>query len=298
MTGEAPDYLAVGHITIDLSPDGSPVLGGTALYSALTAARFGLRAAVLTRGLFTGYGDAIIEAFNRFAGEVDIVLQSAPQPTVFTNVAVAGRRVQTIHSWAGRIDLSGVPPQWRSTSIVHLAPVAQEIDPRQAGRLNPTFLGTTPQGWMRRWPSEQHGPVTLSQLRLPTELLSRIDALVVNSAEQALARDVIDAVAARGVVAITRGPQGAEVLDRGRSFEIPAIPVRAVDDAGAGDVFAATLFVMRADQESTIASSRAAAVAAALRIQNSGPDAVPTREDVEDYLEQHPPQQTRRARTF
>ena len=298
MTGEAPDYLAVGHITIDLSPDGSPVLGGTALYSALTAARFGLRAAVLTRGLFTGHGEAITEALNRFAGEVDIVLQNAPQPTVFTNTTVAGRRLQTIHSWAGRIDLSGVPPQWRSTSIVHLAPVAQEIDPRQVGRLNPAFLGVTPQGWMRRWPTEQHGSVTLNQLRLPSELLGRIDAMVVNSAEQALARDVIDAVGARGVVAITRGPQGAEILDRGRSFDVPSIPVRAVDDAGAGDVFAAALFILRADQESTIASARAAAVAAGLRIQHPGPDAVPTREDVEDYLEENPPQQSRRARTF
>lgn len=298
MTGEAPDYLAIGHITIDLLSDGSPVLGGTALYSALTAARFGLRAAVLTRGLFTGHGAAIAEALSRFASEVEIVLQNAPHPTIFTNVAVAGRRMQTIHSWAGRIDLSGVPPQWRSAGIVHLAPVAQEIDPRQVGQLSAAFLGATPQGWMRRWSTEQHGSVVLSQLRLPTELLSRIDALVLSSSEQALARDVIDAVATRGVVAITRGPQGVEILDRGRAFNLPSIPVRAVDDAGAGDVFAATLFVMRADQESTIASGRAANVAAGLRIQGSGPDAVPTREDVEAYLEQNPPQPTRRARAF
>jgi len=298
MTVEAPDYIAVGHITIDLTPDGSPVLGGTALYSALTAARFGLRAAVLTCGDFSKHGEAITEALNRFAGEVEIVLQNAPQPTIFTNTSVAGRRVQSIHSWAGRIDLSGVPPQWRSAGILHLAPVAQEIDPRQVGRLTPAFLGVTPQGWMRRWPTEQHGSVSLSQLRLPSELLGRIDAMVVSSTEQALARDTIEAVSSRGVVAITRGPQGAEIVDRGRSIDVPSIPVHAVDDAGAGDVFAATLFIMRADREATITSARAAAVAAGLRVQRPGPDAVPTREDVEDYLEAHPPQRPRRARTI
>jgi sugar/nucleoside kinase (ribokinase family) len=298
MAGEAPDYLAIGHISIDLLRDGSAVLGGTALYAALTAARFGLRSAVLTRGNFSDHGDAVAEAFGRFAGEVEIVLQNAPQATVFTNTSVAGRRVQTIHSWAGRIDLSGVPPQWRSADIVHLAPIAQEIDPRQVGRLSPNFFGATPQGWMRHWPAERLGSVTLGQLRLPNELLGRIDALVLSSEEQSFARDAIDAVTRRGLVAVTRGPQGAEIIDRGRSIDVPAIPVRTIDDTGAGDVFAATLFVMRADQESTIASGRAAAAAAGLSVRQLGPDAVPTRETVEDYLEAHPPQAPRRARAY
>ena len=298
MAGDAPDYLAIGHISIDLTPDGSAMLGGTALYSALTAARFGLRAAILTCGNFSEHGEAISQALNRFAGEIEIVLQNAPQATVLTNASVAGRRVQTIHSWAGRIDLSGVPPQWRSAGIVHLAPIAQEIDPRQVGRLNPGFFGATPQGWMRHWSAERLGAISLGQLRLPNELLGRIDALVLSSEEQALAREVIDAVSRRGLVAITRGPQGAEIIDRGRSIDIPAVPIRALDDTGAGDVFAAALFVMRADQESTIASGRAAAVAAGLSIQQWGPNGVPTREAVEDYLEEHPPQSTRRSRTY
>src|SRR5687767_8775163 len=42
-----PDYLVIGHITADVLDDGEIVLGGTALYSALTAARLGARVAVL-----------------------------------------------------------------------------------------------------------------------------------------------------------------------------------------------------------------------------------------------------------
>ncbi len=295
---EAPEYLAVGHIAVDLLPDGTPVLGGTALYSALTAARFGLRTAVLTRGNFNNHGEIITNALNHFAEEVEVILQSSQQPTVFTNTNVAGRRLQTIHSWAGRIDLSGIPAHWRSADIIHIAPVAQEIEPRQTGRLNPGFLGVTPQGWMRRWPPSQHGPVSLGPLRLPSEVLSRIDAMVVNAEEQSLARDEIEAVASRGLVAITRGPLAAQILDRGRLIEVPSISARAVDDAGAGDVFASALFILRAEHESTIAAGRMAAIAAGLRIQHHGPEAVPTRQAVEDYLALHPHGRTRRTRSY
>lgn len=294
----APEYLVVGHVTVDLLPDGTPVLGGTAIYSALCAARFGLRAAVLTRGNFDKHGEAVTRALTRFAEEVEIILQSARQPTVFTNTTVAGRRSQTIHSWAGPIDLTGIPAQWRSAEIIHLAPVAQEVDARQAGRLSPQFFGVTPQGWMRRWPPSHSGVVSLTALRLPTEMVSRIDAMVLNAEEQSLARDEIEAVASRGLVAVTRGPQASQILDRGRLIEVPSVSVRCIDDAGAGDVFAAALFIMRANHESTAASGRMAAAAAGLRIQDKGPEAVPTRQAVEEFLELHPPARGRRVRSF
>lgn len=280
---QIPEYLAIGHVTVDLPPDGEPVLGGTALYAALTAARFGLRAAVLTRGSYTRHGDDVTGALRHVAREVEFIVQAADEPTTFTNTVVAGRRRQTIHSWAGPIDLSGLPPAWRSAPIIHLAPVAQEIDARQAGRLSPGYFGATPQGWMRQW-QPPHGTVTLTPLRLPTEVASRLDALVVNAEEHTLARDDLDVVGRRGLVAITRGAAGAQVIDRGRAFDVPAFPVPVVDDVGAGDVFAAVLFILRADREATSVAARAAAAAAALEVQGRGPEAVPTREAVEDFL--------------
>lgn len=285
VTQLTPDYLAIGHVTVDLYPDGRPVLGGTALYAALTAARFGLNAAVLTRGNFQRYGPAVTEELARFAREIALIVQDANAATVFTNRTVAGRQEQTIHAWAGTIDLNGVPPHWRSARVVHLAPVAQEIDPRQAGRLTPSYLGVTPQGWMRQWPRGHQGRVRLTQLRLPFELLGRIDAMVVSSVEHTLARDEIEAIGARGLVAITRGADGALLIDRGRTFEIPAYPVPVKNDLGAGDVFAATLFLLRAEREPVSFAARMAAAAAALRIQGDGPEAVPTRAEVEAFLE-------------
>jgi sugar/nucleoside kinase (ribokinase family) len=279
----APEFLAIGHVTVDLLTDGTPTLGGTALYAALAAARFGMRAAILTRGNFSRHGEDIQTRLGSFASEFEIIVQSASEPTIMTNLTVAGRRQQTIQSWAGEIDLNGLPPAWRSTPIIHLAPVAQEIDSRQVGRLSPGYLGATPQGWMRNWSSGNRS-VRLGPLRLPSDALGRIDAMVLSSVEQSLAREAIEAVAARGIVAITRGPAGSQIIDRGRAIDVPAFPVRVADDTGAGDVFAAVLFVLRAHHEPTTTAARLAAAAAALRIEGRGPEAVPTRDAAERFV--------------
>jgi sugar/nucleoside kinase (ribokinase family) len=292
--GKAPDYLAIGHVTVDLRPDDEPMLGGTALFSAVLAARFGLRAAVLTRGNFTRHGDRIAADLTRCAEEIDIIVQDAAQPTCFTNINRLGRREQTLHAWAGEIDLNGLPPLWRSAPVIHFGPVAQEIDARRAGRLSPDYVGVTPQGWMRRWPAGRGGLVRLVPPRLPPEFLARIDGLVMNSEEHTLARDEIDFVGRRALVAITRGSDGVQYIDRGRADDLPAFRVPVVDDTGAGDVFAAAMFLLRAEQTPTTASIRGAAAASALLIQRGGFDAVPTRQDVEAFVAREEGRATRR----
>lgn len=299
MVHQVPDYLAIGHITVDNLPDGSRVLGGTALYSALLASRFGLRTAVLTRGRFDeNEAESIREALARYAGEFDLIVQESDQVTTFTNRTVAGRREQTIHAWAGEIDLNGLPPLWRSSRIIHLAPVAQEIDVRRAGRLSPSYFGVTPQGLMRSWRTEGSGRVTIGQLRLPFEFLGRIDGMVLNSEEQTLARDEVEVVGARALVAITRGAAGVQLIDRGEHTQIPAFHVIQRNDTGAGDVFAAALFIHRMEGTGTTSAAMAATAAASVLIQSGGPDGVPTREDAEAVLaeERRKAQQRRNVR--
>jgi sugar/nucleoside kinase (ribokinase family) len=290
-----PDFLAIGHITVDILPDGTELLGGSALYAGLTAARFGLRAGILTRGSFDRFSPEIGSALQAFAGEVEIIAQDAQTATVFQHRLVAGRRELETRSWAGPIDLNGLPAQWRSAPIVHLAPVAQEIEPRQVGRLNPGYLGATPQGWMRAWSNARNCLVRLEQLRLPPDVVSRLDAMVLSVFEASHARELIDAIGRRSLVAITRGPEPTQLIDRGRHLEIPSYPVRVVDDTGAGDIFAAVLFAMRAEHASVPASGRLAAATAALRLSRGvGPDAIPTRDEAEAFQLQA--EQTTRGR--
>ena len=283
-SGRVPEYVAIGHMTIDQTPSGR-MLGGTVLYAALTAARYGLRSAVLTRANLGSLDGQMRERLDAIASEIEIVTQSSSGITTFTNTDVAGRRSQTLHDWGGEIDLTGLPPLWRSAGAIHIAPVAQEIDPRQVLRLSPQLLGCTPQGWMRRWDEQRLGQVRPSPLRLPGDLVSRIDALVVSAEEYASAREVVAEIGQRGLSVVTRGTQGAALTDRGREVDVPAYRMKVVDTVGAGDVFAAALFAARSARESVTAAARYASAAAALTVRGSGLAFVPTRDEVESLIE-------------
>ncbi|CAN5818122.1 PfkB family carbohydrate kinase [soil metagenome] len=282
-----PDYLLIGHITADLQPDGSVVLGGTALYSALTASRLGARVAILTRGVFgTEVAGMKVPNLDILSDEnIQIVVQEAAVPTTFINDYQADRRVQTLPHWAGDIDLRGLPPHWRNTKVVHLGPIADEIDARQCTGLTTQFLGATPQGWMRDWPRQTGGKVQHIQLRLPGALLGQIDCAIVSVDEIAWSRDVIQQVGDRRLGVITQGADGARIIAGGQKFELPGfkVPIKSLD--GAGDVFAAAFFLKASDR--TVSAEKAGTFAnavAALSLSEIGAQSVPHMKDVDALL--------------
>lgn len=281
-----PQYLVIGHVAADIQPDGTAVLGGTALYSALTAAHLGWRVGVLTRGAFGVTVDGIkIPSLERYADQISIIAQAAERPTMFVNEYTAGRRIQTIRAWAGPIDLRGLPPHWRNARVIHLGPIADEIDPKQTLALTPQFLGTTPQGWMREWPRATGGRVHLHQLRLPPELLSRLDGIVVSVEEISLSRDAVEQVGRRRLGVITEGDQGARIIYGGETIELTAFHVPVVDVTGAGDVFAAAFFMKATDRAvSAAAAGRFANAVAALSLRAVGPNGTPTLPEVEALI--------------
>jgi hypothetical protein len=285
-TSRTPEYLVIGHICADLLPDGTSVLGGTALYSALTAARLGWRVGVLTRGRYGTRVDGIpVPSLDQFGDELSIIVQDADAPTMFLNEYTAGRRTQHLPKWAGPIDVRGLPPHWRNAKVIHLGPIAQEIDPRQTGALTPGFLGVTPQGWMRDWPRETGGRVSLHGLRLPGEMLGRIDAIVVSDEEISLVRDEVERVAERRLGVITLGEDGSRVIYGGQTADLPGYKVPTVDLTGAGDVFAAAFFMRATDRSaSAVSAGRFANAVAALSLRGIGTDGVPTKREVDAFL--------------
>ena len=273
------DYLALGHITLDRQPDGTVLPGGTVLFAALQAARLGSRAGIIT----IGRPADLEEALAPYRAELAIDLRPAPATTVFTNVGTGAARRQTVHSWAGPLDLADLPPL-SSMRIVHLAPVARELDLAALPVLpEGCFLGATPQGWLRRWGAD--GRVLEDRLRLPAALAARLGALVLSETEARLADEAIGAVRAEGgLVAITHGAAGCTLLGPEGGCDVPAQPVPVVDDTGAGDVFAAALFVALADGREPVAAARFAHAAAGLSIGGRGVTAIATREEIERAL--------------
>ena len=280
----APDYLVVGQIVCDIQPDGSCVLGGTALYSALTAARLGARVGVLTRGRYGERIDGVdVPPLEPYSEQLTIITQGAETPTFFVNEYVGSRRTQTIRRWAGPIDLRGLPPHWANAKVIHLGPVAREIDAHQALSLAPGFLGITPQGWMREWPMERGGRVRHVPLRLPPALLAAADAIVVSDEEIAQARPAVEWVGARRIGVVTLGPNGCNLLYAGHRAELPGYPVKTVDLTGAGDVFAAAFFLKASDRRvSPVTAGRYANLVAALSLRGIGPDAIAPIEEIEE----------------
>ncbi len=290
-----PDYLIVGHITADLLDDGSVTLGGTALYSGLAAAHMGASVAILTRGK---YGETIagmaVPGLGEYADRLQVVVQDADAPTTFTNHYHGSSRTQQIKHWAGPIDMRGLPPHWGNAKIVHLGPVADEIDPRRISGLTSGFLGVTPQGWMREWPKERGGRVNLVPLRLPVDLVNRIDSAIVSDEEIFNSREFIERVGERRMSVVTRGPEGATIyhsLPRDvqaqpgykayRTVDIPGVHVKVKSLTGAGDVFAAAFFMKASEKNSSaLEAGRFANAVAALSLRELGAGVVPDMREV------------------
>jgi hypothetical protein len=293
------DYVTVGHVTRDEIGLGtgraSVQPGGSAFYSALQAARLGMRTLILTQGV----PEEIEALLAPYRGELDLRVIPAPHTTALSTRGIGVARTQRLISWAGPI----VEPLELDTAILHLAPVARETPVRFSGRAG--FVGITPQGLIRRWeqgedlqlvqldtgsllgevPSAPAGDASLrgdiSLVALDPALLpSSFDAAVISEQECESCHALFSAARdCDAQVAVTAGARPTTVHlapSMGRSVVQTAPPTLVVerDDLGAGDVFAAAFFLALAAGRTALDAATFGNAAAAMRIAGNGPDAV------------------------
>jgi sugar/nucleoside kinase (ribokinase family) len=271
----AVDYLLVGHVCVDETPDG-PRLGGTAAYAAVLAHALGLRV-----GLVTSVA-ADVDLAASLPSVAAFVVPSR-ESTRFRNVSCAGQRQQALLARAVPLTLEAIPVPWRAAPLVHLAPVADEVDVAIVAALRPAvgFLGATPQGWLRAW--DAAGPVRQRPWGPLAAALQPLDALVVSDEDLAgEPAGVAPLVGAGRCVARTRGAGGVQVYEGEAVCDLPAFPATVADETGAGDVFAAAWFVRLAAGDSAVGAARFAAAAAACAVERSGPYAAPTAAEIEE----------------
>jgi hypothetical protein len=226
------DYLLIGHFTRDLTPRG-PILGGTAAYSALTAQSMGMQV-----GVVSAWDDTL--SLDPLQG-VPVAGFQADQATTFENLATESGRTQFLRHVAPRLDYHHVPEAWRSAPIVHLGPVAQEVQPTLLNRFPDSFLCTTPQGWLREWDSE--GRVHPTEWPEFVFVLNRSDAAVISEEDAGFNRIRIEEMAAAcNLFVVTKAHAGASVYYNGEVRQFPAPDVLTVDATGSGDIFAAVFF--------------------------------------------------------
>jgi sugar/nucleoside kinase (ribokinase family) len=270
---EPIDYLIIGHLTQDLTPAG-PRLGGTASYASLTARALGLRV-----GILTACNDCL-EAPELEREGIRVVGFRSDVNTTFENIQTPAGRIQYLHKLAPSIDLSMVPEQWRSTPIVHLGPVANEVDPTLARAFESSLVGLTPQGWFRTWDAE--GRVSFSEWPESSFVLRHAGAAVLSiedvRGDEAIIEDMASSIR---VLAVTEGANGARLYWNGDLRRFRPQKMEEVDPTGAGDIFAAAFFTRLSTTRDPWEAARFATNLAAFSVLRVGLDGVPTEEEVQ-----------------
>lgn len=268
------DYLVIGHVAHDLTPDG-PRVGGTVAYSALTARALGMKV-----GIVTAVGP---ETSLHVLKDIPIVSQTSPRSTTYENIYTQHGRVQYLRAQAERIDFRQVPESWRSASIIHLGPIADEMDSVLPTAFSPTLLGLTPQGWMRQWDEENRVSMKIWDNAEPA--LTGAHAVVISREDVNGDDELIEHIAHQTrILAVTEGVAGCVLYWNGDRRRFNAPKVHEVDATGAGDVFAAAFFVRLLKTRDPWEAARFATLLASRSVTRVGLEGIPTAREIEESL--------------
>lgn len=273
---EPVEYLVVGHVTKDIILDGYH-LGGTASYAALTARALGKKVGIVTSA-------APDIDFSLFRG-LEIALETSAVSTTFENIQTVNGRIQTIHAQAKYLDIKSIPPEWINTPVVHLGPVANEIDMDVIKAFPNALIGLTPQGWMRTW--DKQGHVKSGEWKYDPELIRRSSAIVLSIEDVRGNEKIIDALASlTPVLVVTEGPAGARVYWNGDLRFVKAHRHIEKDPTGAGDIFATAFFIRLHHTKDVWEAARFATVLASHSVNRVGLEGVPKPNEIQTAEEQ------------
>jgi sugar/nucleoside kinase (ribokinase family) len=271
---EPIDYLIIGHLTRDLTPKGAR-LGGTAAYSALTARALGLQV-----GMVTAWGE---ELPSEPLDGLPIVNFHVNGSTTFENINTPQGRIQRVEHVASKLFFHMVPESWRKAKIVHLGPVAQEVDPGMIRYFSDAFIGVTPQGWLRAW--DESGHVRLTEWPEASFVLGNAQAVVLSFEDVGSNENRIEEMATYcRVLAVTEGKAGARLYWHGDVRRFRAPEVTEVDATGSGDIFAASFFYRLLTTRDPWEAARFATQLASYSVTRPGLEGIPTKEEIDKSM--------------
>jgi len=266
---EPIDYLIIGHITQDITPEG-PRVGGTVSFSGLTAQVLGARV-----GVVTTWGE---ESGGELLEGLAIVNQKCERSSTFENIYTPAGRVQTLHHLAPSLDYYHIPEVWRNAPNVHLAPVIQEINPNIVRYFPDSQVYLTPQGWLRGW--DHQGRVYPDEWPEARYILRQTSAVVISDADVQDDFSTIEMMAeAAPILVVTQAADGATLYTEGEVHQFPAPRAEVQDSTGAGDIFAAAFFLQLSTHGDPREAVRFANQLAADSVTRPGLSGVPT-EDI------------------
>ncbi len=271
---EPIDFLVIGHVTQDITAEGLKT-GGTVSYASLTAKACGLKVGIVTACEPTLF----VPEFE----DIHVIAHPSSETTTFENITTSEGRIQIIHRVAQNLNTTHIPETWLNTPIVHLGPVAREIDPSLVRAFPNSFIGATPQGWLRHW--DEDGRVTLGEWPEATYVLEKLSAAVISIEDvHGDEKRIEEMMSSVRVLAVTEGFAGSRLYWNGdaRNFRPPQVD--EIDPTGAGDIFAAAFFIRLQATRNPWEAARFATLLASKSVTRRGLDSVPTVDEAREAL--------------
>jgi sugar/nucleoside kinase (ribokinase family) len=213
---------------------------------------------------------------------MEIVRIPSSKSTTFENFSTSSGRGQILHDLAAPLDLASIPTKWLRTPIIHLGPIADEVNPSILDSIQETLICMTPQGWLRKWDAD--GMVSLLDWHRLTEILPRAHAVIISLEDlQGSMQAAREMATVCKILVLTKGEEGADVFWRGQERSFPGIDVTELDPTGAGDVFAAAFFIRLHQTQDPWEAARMANTLAASSVTRVGSASIPTAEEVRSY---------------
>jgi len=271
------DVVAIGQITLDHircdSGDFKNVIGGSALYPAVTVAKLGGKVGLVGR-IGHDFPSAELESIARCGVDIAGVTRHQGR-NARLSLAYRGPRLESISFELGAaqaLSVEDIPFHFYSASAFYfgscpphsIIPLISQISLRVR---DPIFAFS---------PKEDF--VTLDE-EMVHDVASRMHVIFMNEKEAALytrRRDIraaADAVrkSGSGTVVITRGDRGAFILTDKGATEVTTRSTPIVCPTGAGDSWVGTFLLSRLRGHSTRESARLASKVAARAVQGVGP---------------------------
>lgn len=264
------EYLVIGHITADLTDSGVK-LGGTAAFSGLTAHRLGLKTGILT--------SHSPELNTTPIDSLWVKNKISEHSTTFKNISDGADRDQFLFHTADRLTKADLPELAPQPVIVHLGPVANEVDPDILSAYPTSLKCLTPQGWFRGLNEENK--VYLQPWESCEKYLAMADIAVISQEDVKKDEERIASMAASiPVFVVTENYKGARVYWHNDARYINAPGVKYVDDTGAGDIFATAFFYRYYKTRDPWEAGRFAVQLASGSVTRKHLDSIPTTEEI------------------
>jgi 5-dehydro-2-deoxygluconokinase len=262
------DLIALGRVGVDIYPEQTGVslarvrtfakfLGGSATNVTVAAARYGRRAAIVTRTGADPFGDYVHQALREFT--VDdrwvIAVPAYPTPVTFCEVFPPDHFPIWFYRWpkapdleirTEELDLDAI----RAAGVVWTTGTGLSAEPSRSATLAALAARERTGHTVH---DLDHRPVFWSSpaeaTRCARDALAHATVAVGNLEEVAVAVGTADPDAAADALLdlgvelaiVKQGPRGVLGRTRSQSVTVPPVPVHVVNGLGAGDAFGGAL---------------------------------------------------------